>query len=143
MALPFPGDRVSFTYESKRHVQGPEIARRLANGRKHCQEPLALERGGKGPGPGGRSGARWVPSLTTLRTFAAWAPLGPEVTSNSTLFVLREAPVAVALNRAEVHEHVRATFMGDEAVALRGVEPLHDALEPSTATSFFEALAPR
>src|SRR6266576_3245442 len=39
-----------------------------------------------------------------------------------------QAAVAAAGDRAEVHEHVRATLDRDEAVALVAVEPLHSAL---------------
>src|SRR6266542_7029917 len=39
-----------------------------------------------------------------------------------------QAAVAAAGDRAEVHEHVRATLDRDEAVALLAVEPLHCAL---------------
>src|SRR5437773_2508987 len=37
---------------------------------------------------------------------------------------LREGAEALTLNRREVHEHVLATFHGDESKALRIVEPL-------------------
>src|SRR2546423_7160873 len=43
------------------------------------------------------------------------------------LLVLLEVPVARPLNGGEVHEHVRSALLGDEAVPLLGVEPLHDA----------------
>src|SRR5215475_1587542 len=39
-----------------------------------------------------------------------------------------EAAVAATSDRAEVHEHIRATFNLDETVALVAVEPLHRAL---------------
>src|SRR6266568_3877292 len=39
-----------------------------------------------------------------------------------------QAAVAAAGDRAEVHEHVRATLGRDESVALLAVEPLHRAL---------------
>ena len=39
-----------------------------------------------------------------------------------------QAAVAATGDRAEVHEHVRATLDRDEAVALAAVEPLHSAL---------------
>src|SRR5215510_6882908 len=39
-----------------------------------------------------------------------------------------EAAVAATSDRAEVHEHIRATFNLDEAVAFVAVEPLHRAL---------------
>src|SRR5512133_3057160 len=39
-----------------------------------------------------------------------------------------QAAVAAAGDRAEVHEHVRASLHRDEAVALIAVEPLHRAL---------------
>src|SRR5712691_2868435 len=39
-----------------------------------------------------------------------------------------QAAVAVTGDRAEVHEHVRATLHRDEAVAFIAVEPLHSAL---------------
>src|SRR6266849_3973920 len=39
-----------------------------------------------------------------------------------------QAAVAATGDRAEVHEHVRATLDRDEAVALVAVEPLHSAL---------------
>src|SRR5208282_6137024 len=39
-----------------------------------------------------------------------------------------QAAVAAAGDRAEVHEHVRATLDRDEAVAFIAVEPLHSAL---------------
>jgi len=39
-----------------------------------------------------------------------------------------QAAVAATGDRAEVHEHVRATLDCDEAVALVAVEPLHSAL---------------
>src|SRR5215475_9675935 len=39
-----------------------------------------------------------------------------------------EAAVAAASDRAEVHEHIRATFNLDETVAFIAVEPLHRAL---------------
>src|SRR6185312_16426715 len=44
------------------------------------------------------------------------------------LLSLIQAAIAVAGDRAEVHEHIRATLDGDEAVALVSVEPLHNAL---------------
>jgi hypothetical protein len=39
-----------------------------------------------------------------------------------------EAAVAATGDRAEVHEHIRATFNLDEPVALVAVEPLHRSL---------------
>src|SRR5499427_2558005 len=39
-----------------------------------------------------------------------------------------QAAITVAGDRAEVHEHVRATLDSDETVTLVGVEPLHSAL---------------
>src|SRR6516165_3616238 len=39
-----------------------------------------------------------------------------------------EAAVAATCDRAEVHEHIGATFNLDEAVAFVAVEPLHRAL---------------
>src|SRR5215467_15869476 len=39
-----------------------------------------------------------------------------------------EAEVAATCDRAEVHEHIWATFNLDETVALVAVEPLHRAL---------------
>src|SRR2546429_1788243 len=39
-----------------------------------------------------------------------------------------QAAVAAAGDRAEVHEHVRATVDRDEAIAFVAVEPLHSAL---------------
>src|SRR5437764_7439091 len=43
------------------------------------------------------------------------------------LLVFLEVPVARALDGRVVHEHVRSTLLGDEAVALLGAEPLHGA----------------
>src|SRR6266516_5688502 len=44
------------------------------------------------------------------------------------LLTFLEAAVTATGDRAEVHEHVRATLHRDEAVALVAVEPLHRAL---------------
>src|SRR4029453_17468198 len=41
------------------------------------------------------------------------------------LLVLLQVLVALAGDRAEVHEHVGAVRLGDEAEALLGAEPLH------------------
>src|SRR5215471_11957090 len=52
-----------------------------------------------------------------------------------------QAAIAVAGDRAEVHEHVLATLDSNETVALVGVEPLHSALShvPSPDVTIFEA----
>src|SRR5579862_4501606 len=66
--------------------------------------------------PGRRSETLDVCSLQTLRSL---------VDLEGDLLVLLEVPVPVALDGTEVHEDVRAALLGDEAVALLRVEPLH------------------
>jgi hypothetical protein len=61
-------------------------------------------------------------------TFSAWGPFWSWVMSNSTLLPFLQVAVATTGDRAEVHEHVRATVHRDEAVTLVTVEPLHRAL---------------
>src|SRR4029079_7758676 len=74
------------------------------------------------PATGGfphRSGDR-----SQVRGLGALLPLGHVELD---LLVLLEVPVAGSRDRREVDEHVRATLLGDEAIPLLGVEPLHDA----------------
>src|SRR2546422_2805118 len=44
------------------------------------------------------------------------------------LVTLGQALEALGLDGAEVHEHVLAVFLGDKAIPLRIVEPLHASL---------------
>ena len=69
----------------------------------------------------GRAGSDFadVGSLKPLRTF-------DDLKLDLVSFAQR--PEAVLLNGRVVHEHVLATFLGDEPKALRIIEPLHRAL---------------
>src|SRR4029453_19642285 len=55
-------------------------------------------------------------------------PLGPASDLELDPIPLGQALEALSLNGAEVHEHVLATLLGDEAVPLRVVEPLDRTL---------------
>src|ERR671936_331184 len=69
------------------------------------------------------------------RRLCRWSADDPDVFRLGSLLALRdvqldllpllEAAVAATGDRAEMHEHVRATLHRDEAVALLAVEPLH------------------
>src|SRR3954452_2183016 len=52
--------------------------------------------------------------------------LGPLAHVELDPLVLLEAPEPRLLNGTEVNEHIRAVLLGDEAVALLRVEPLHN-----------------
>src|SRR6266851_581421 len=89
------------------------------------------------PGPVGVPGTQVVPASEEAVPAGASAD-DRDVLPLRSLLALRDveldllsffqAAVAVTLDRAEVHEHVRATLDRDEAVALIAVEPLHCAL---------------
>jgi hypothetical protein len=79
---------------------------------------------------GGGSSAQPSGRYATGRTLAAWGPFGPSVTSNSTFWFFIKAPVALTLDGAGVHEHVRTVLPGDEGVPLVGVEPLQRSQLP-------------
>src|SRR6266851_2337646 len=89
------------------------------------------------PGPVGVPGTQVVPASEEAVPAGASAD-DRDVLPLRSLLALRDveldllsffqAAVAVTLDRAEVHEHVRATLDRDEAVALIAVEPLHYAL---------------
>src|SRR5207247_10934307 len=68
-------------------------------------------------------------------------PLGPLGDLELDLVPLDQALETLSLDGAEMHEHVLAILLGDEAVPLRIVEPLHVTLSHLSATSSLEACA--
>ena len=58
-------------------------------------------------------------------TFAACRPLGPRVTSNSTLEPSSKASISLRLNRGEVYEYIFAVLPLNKAIPLGCVKPLH------------------
>src|SRR6266540_7323135 len=67
----------------------------------------------------------WQPAQATGLTFDAWGTLRTFGDVELHLLVLFQALVPLALDRTVVHEHIGAVLLGDETVALLGVEPLH------------------
>src|SRR6266508_1572305 len=75
------------------------------------------------PWPARPVASGWDPSgLADVRGLEA---LGPTRHFELDLVSLRQALEAARLDGAEVDEHVFATFLSDESVPLRVVEPLH------------------
>src|SRR6185295_6493056 len=82
-----------------------------------------------------RPGPRWGPGLWLNVTFASdladvggLEPLGALGHLELDLIALGEALEALRLDGVEVHEHVVAGLLGDEAIALCIVEPLDRSL---------------
>src|SRR5215469_17763033 len=100
---------------------------------------MAIDDGGmgkagspKGPGLDWCSGLPNVGGLETLR---------PPGYLELDLIALGQALEALGLNGAEMHEHVVATLLSDETVALRIVEPLDCTLCHRQLPRYSEALA--
>src|SRR3979409_1297171 len=76
-----------------------------------------------GPAVGGCGGGGL--DLAGVRGPGPPRPLGP---LELDLVALRQALEALALDGVEVHEHILASLLGDETVALRIIEPLDRTL---------------
>src|SRR5260370_4634127 len=83
------------------------------------------------PGPRGGPGRRLMRGLCSgLPNVGGLEPLRALGHLEFDLVTLGQALEALALDGVEVHEHVLASLLGDEAVALRVVEPLDRTLCP-------------
>src|SRR5215831_17032843 len=80
----------------------------------------------------GVDGTGWL-DLADVRSLQ---PLGALAHLELDLVPLDQALEALGLDSAEVDEHVLAILLGDEAIPLRIVEPLHMTLRHLSTTSF-------
>src|SRR2546429_3888545 len=83
---------------------------------------LARGQSALAPAPSPAGGSAGDPDVSRLASLLALGDVELD------LLPFLQAAVAAAGDRAEVHEHVRASLHRDEAVALIAVEPLHRAL---------------
>src|SRR5262249_51710141 len=95
---------------------------------------MTLEEGGTGPRSTGAR--RQMPTRLHLADVRSLKALGPPGDLELDPVALDQALEALSLDGAEVHEHVLAVLLGDEAVPLRVVEPLHVTLSHLLLPSF-------
>src|SRR5260370_4322370 len=98
--------------------------------------------GKEGWGPGLAGGPlRELRAPLDLADVGGLKPLGPLGDLELDLVPLDDALETLSLDGAEMHEHVLAILLGDEAVPLCVVAPLHVTLSHLSATSLLR-LAP-
>src|SRR5262249_44242911 len=147
-AAPGAGARLTHAHSAAlRGVWTTEFAGRVApnNGGSRCRAPSSPSR--NIPQPGARMMV-WLPACN-WGFGASGSADGHDVFGLRSLLALGDveldllpflqAAIAATGDRAEVHEHVRATVHRDEAVTLVSVEPLHNALShvPSPHETIF------
>src|SRR5204862_6411746 len=77
-----------------------------------------------GPCPNVRL-AKWLELRHHAAHIGRLQPLGALADVELHLLVLLQVAKARLLDGAEVHKHIRSAILGDEAISLLGVEPLH------------------